>query len=129
MSESKIRITDLRDKKQRGDKIAMLTAYDANMARLLDRAGVDVLLVGNSVGVVMLGYEDTLSVTLADMLHHTRAVARGTSRALVVADMPFMTYQVSVEEAVRNAGRLIQAGAAAVKVEGGPAIAGAAKRW
>ena len=98
----------------------MLTAYDATMARLLDRAGVDVLLVGDSVGVVVLGYEHTLPVTLDDMLHHTRAVARGASRALVVADMPFMTYQVSVEEAVRNAGRLLQAGAAAVKVEGGP---------
>lgn len=128
MSESKVRITDLREKKRRGEKIAMLTAYDANMARLLDRAGVDVLLVGDSVGVVMLGYDDTLSVTLDDMLHHTRAVARGTSRALIVADMPFMTYQVSVEEAVRNAGRLIQAGAAAVKLEGGPAIAGAVRR-
>ena len=128
MSEPKVRITDLREKKRRGEKIVMLTAYDANMARLFDGSGVDVLLVGDSVGVVMLGYEDTLSVTLDDMLHHTRAVARGTSRALVVADMPFMTYQVSVEEAVRNAGRLIQAGAAAVKVEGGPAIAGAVRR-
>lgn len=128
MSESRVRVPDLREKKRRGEKIAMLTAYDANMARLLDRAGVDVLLVGDSVGVVMLGHEDTLAVTLDDMLHHTRAVARGASRALVVADMPFMTYQVSVEEAVRNAGRLIQAGAAAVKVEGGPAIAGAIRR-
>jgi 3-methyl-2-oxobutanoate hydroxymethyltransferase len=128
MSTSKVRITDLREKKRRGEKIAMLTAYDANMARLLDRAGIDVLLVGDSVGVVMLGYEDTLAVTLDDMLHHTRAVARGTSHALVVADMPFMTYQVSVEEAVRNAGRLLQAGAAAVKVEGGPAITGAVRR-
>jgi 3-methyl-2-oxobutanoate hydroxymethyltransferase len=87
-----------------------------------------VLLVGDSVGVVVLGYEHTLPVTLDEMLHHTRAVARGASRALVVADMPFMSYQVSVEEAVRNAGRLIQAGAAAVKVEGGPAIAGAVRR-
>ena len=128
MSDSRVRVTDLREKKRRGEKIAMLTAYDANMARLFDRAGIDVLLVGDSVGVVMLGYEDTLSVTLDDMLHHTRAVARGTSRALVVADMPFMTYQVSVEEAVRNAGRLIQAGAEAVKVEGGLAIAGAVRR-
>jgi len=128
MSESRIRITDLREKKRRGEKIAMLTAYDANMARLFDGAGLDVLLVGDSVGVVMLGYDDTLSVTLDDMLHHTRAVARGTSRALIVADMPFMTYQVSIEEAVRNAGRLIQAGAAAVKVEGGPAVAGAVRR-
>src|SRR5262245_41145698 len=124
MSESKVRITDLREKKRRGEKIAMLTAYDANMARLLDRAGVDVLLVGDSVGVVMLGYEDTLSVTLDDMLHHTRAVARGTSRALIVADMPFMTYQVSVGEAVRNAGRLAQAGAGAVERGGRPASAG-----
>jgi 3-methyl-2-oxobutanoate hydroxymethyltransferase len=128
MSNARVRVPDLREKKQRGEKIAMLTAYDATMARLLDGAGVDVLLVGDSVGVVVLGYEHTLPVTLDDMLHHTRAVARGASRALVVADMPFMTYQVSVEEAVRNAGRLLQAGAAAVKVEGGPAIAGAVRR-
>ena len=124
---------DLRERKRRGEKIAVLTAYDATMARLLDRAGVDVLLVGDSVGMVVLGHEHTLPVTLDDMLHHTRAVARGTQRALVVADMPFMTYQVSVEEAVRNAGRLLQAGAAAVKVEGGPADrrapSGAWWRW
>jgi len=128
MSEPRVRVPDLREKKRRGEKIAVLTAYDATMARLLDGAGVDVLLVGDSVGVVVLGYEHTLPVTLDDMLHHTRAVARGATRALVVADMPFMTYQVSVEEAVRNAGRLLQAGAAAVKVEGGPAIAGAIRR-
>ena len=123
-----MRVPDLREKKRRGEKIAVLTAYDATMARLLDGAGVDVLLVGDSVGVVVLGYEHTLPVTLDDMLHHTRAVARGATRALVVADMPFMTYQVSVEEAVRNAGRLLQAGAAAVKVEGGPAVTGAIRR-
>ena len=128
MSDAKVRVPDLRERKRRGEKIAVLTAYDATMARLLDRAGVDVLLVGDSVGVVVLGHEHTLPVTLDDMLHHTRAVARGTSRALIVADMPFMSYQVSVEEAVRNAGRLLQAGAAAVKVEGGPAIAGAVRR-
>jgi len=128
MSELKVRVTTLREKKRRGEKIAVLTAYDATMARLLESAGVDVLLVGDSVGVVVLGYEHTLPVTLDEMLHHTKAVARGASRALVVADMPFMTYQVSVEEAVRNAGRLLQAGAAAVKVEGGPAIAGAVRR-
>jgi len=128
MSETRMRVPDLREKKRRHEKIAVLTAYDATMARLLDGAGVDVLLVGDSVGVVVLGYEHTLPVTLDDMLHHTRAVARGATRALVVADMPFMTYQVSVEEAVRNAGRLLQAGAAAVKVEGGPAIAGAIRR-
>ena len=128
MSERHVRVPDLREKKRRGEKIVVLTAYDATMARLLDRSGVDVLLVGDSVGPVVLGYEHTLPVTLDDMLHHTRAVARGTSRALIVADMPFMSYQVSVEEAVRNAGRLLQAGAAAVKVEGGPAIAGAVRR-
>jgi 3-methyl-2-oxobutanoate hydroxymethyltransferase len=128
MNQNRIRVPDLRERKQRGEKIVMLTAYDATMARLLDGAGVDVLLVGDSVGVVVLGYEHTLPVTLDDILHHTRAVARGASRALVVSDMPFMTYQVSVEEAVRNAGRLLQAGAVAVKVEGGSAIAGAARR-
>ena len=96
MSERHVRVPDLRERKRRGEKIVVLTAYDATMARLLDRAGVDVLLVGDSVGPVMLGYEHTLPVTLDDMLHHTRAVARGTQRALVVADMPFMTYQVSI---------------------------------
>lgn len=102
----------------------MLTAYDSTMARLLDRAGVDVLLVGDSVGMVVLGYDSTIPVTIDMMIHHTRAVSRGTSRALVLADMPFLSYQVSVEEAVRNAGRLIQeGGAAAVKVEGaGPVL-------
>src|SRR5215216_5489793 len=109
MSETRVRVPDLREKKRRGEKIAVLTAYDATMARLLDGAGIDVLLVGDSVGIVMLGYEHTLPVTLDDMLHHTRAVARGVSHALIVADMPFMTYQVSVEEAVRNAGALLQA--------------------
>jgi len=128
MSDAKVRVPDLRERKRRGEKIAVLTAYDATMARILDRAGVDVLLVGDSVGVVVLGYEHTLPVTLDEMLHHTRAVARGAARALVVADMPFMTYQVSIEEAVRNAGRLLQAGAAAVKVEGGPPILGAVRR-
>jgi 3-methyl-2-oxobutanoate hydroxymethyltransferase len=128
MSAPRVRVPDLKDKKRRGEKIAMLTAYDATIARILDRAGVDVLLVGDSVGVVVLGYEHTLPVTLDDILHHTRAVARGASRALVVADMPFMTYQVSIEEAVRNAGRLLQAGAAAVKVEGGSPILGAVRR-
>ena len=128
MSDAKVRVPDLRERKRRGEKIAVLTAYDATMARLLERAGVDVLLVGDSVGMVVLGYEHTLPVTIDDMLHHTRAVARGASRALVVADMPFMTYQASVEDAVRNAGHLLQAGAAAVKVEGGVAIAGAVRR-
>jgi 3-methyl-2-oxobutanoate hydroxymethyltransferase len=115
-----IRVRDLKEKKRRGEKIAMLTVYDATMARLLDRAGIDVFLVGDSLGMVIQGHETTLPVTLEAILHHTDAVTRGTIRALVVADMPFLSYQVSVPEAVRNAGRLIQqGGAAAVKLEGG----------
>lgn len=115
-----VRAPDLRRMKTRGERIAMLTAYDATMARLLDRAGVDVLLVGDSLGMVILGDDSTVKVTLDDVVHHTRAVARGAQRALVVADMPFLTYQAGLSEAVRNAGRLIQqGGAAAVKIEGG----------
>jgi len=104
--------------------IAMITAYDAPSARLVDEAGVDVILVGDSLGMVTLGYDSTLPVTLEAMIHHTRAVARGAKRALVVADMPFMTFQVSAEEALRNAGRLLaEGGARAVKLEGGASIA------
>ena len=118
-----IRIPDLKAKKDRGEKIAMLTAYDATMARLFDGAGVDALLVGDSLGMVVLGFETTLPVTMAAMIHHTQAVVRGTERALVIADMPFLSYQVSVEDAVRNAGRLLQdGGATAVKLEGGRAV-------
>jgi len=107
----------------------MLAAYDATMARLLDRAGIDVLLVGDSLGTVILGCDTTLPVTLEAMLHHTRAVRNGTARALVVADMPFLTYQVSAAQALRNAGRLLQeGGAAAVKLEGGAAIAETVER-
>jgi len=116
----RVRVPDLRDMKVRGEKIAMLTAYDALMARTLDRAGVDVLLVGDSLGMVLLGYDTTLPVTLDVMVHHTRAVSRGTHRALVLADMPFLTYQISPAEALRNAGRLVQEGGAhSVKLEGG----------
>src|SRR6266550_5759493 len=96
-----VRVPDLRAMKERGEKIAVLTAYDFTMARILDRAGIDVILVGDSVGMVVLGYETTLPVTIEVMIHHTAAVTRGVSRALVVADMPFLTYQVSTEEAVR----------------------------
>ncbi|HUO30481.1 MAG TPA: 3-methyl-2-oxobutanoate hydroxymethyltransferase [Bryobacteraceae bacterium] len=130
MTETKrVRVPDLAARKQRGEKIAMLTAYDYTMARLLDRAGIDVLLVGDSLGMVMLGHETTLPVTLDAMIHHTRAVSRGTQRALVIADMPFLTYQVSVEEAMRNAARLIQEGGAhAVKLEGGGAAIEATAR-
>jgi 3-methyl-2-oxobutanoate hydroxymethyltransferase len=131
MSErvKRVRVPDLKQMKQRGEKIAVLTAYDALMARLLDRAGLDVLLVGDSLGMVLLGYETTLPVTLEAMIHHTQAVTRGTRRALVVADMPFLTYQVSEAEAVRNAGRLIQEGGAhAVKIEGGRPVVEVARR-
>ena len=121
---NRVRIPDLIRKKARGEKIATLTAYDATMARVLDRAGIDILLVGDSLGTVILGYETTIPVTLEAMIHHSRAVTNGASRALVVADMPFLTYQISVEETVRNAGRLIQeGGAAAVKLEGGEPVA------
>src|SRR5580704_7996974 len=113
----------LKEMKQRGEKIAMLTAYDAMMARLLDCAGIDVLLVGDSLGMVLLGYETTLPVTLDAMVHHTAAVSRGAKRALIVADMPFLSYQITVPDALRNAGRLGQSGGAnAVKIEGGRSV-------
>src|SRR5207244_3479958 len=124
-----VRVPDLRTMKERGEKISVLTAYDATMARLLDRAGVDIILVGDSVGMVVLGFDNTLPVTLDMMIHHTSAVSRGAKRALIVADMPFLTFQLSMEEAMRNAGRLIQEGrAAAVKIEGGRQIADTAQR-
>jgi 3-methyl-2-oxobutanoate hydroxymethyltransferase len=117
---NKVRTSTLLDMKKKGEKIAVLTCYDASMARLLDAQGIDVLLVGDSVGNVKLGYDDTIPVTLEEMLHHTRAVARGRENALLVADMPFLTYESDPKEAVRNAGRLVkEAGAEAVKVEGG----------
>jgi 3-methyl-2-oxobutanoate hydroxymethyltransferase len=128
-SARQIRVPDLALMKTRGERIVMVTAYDATMSRLLDRAGVDMLLVGDSLGNVILGLESTVSVTLDAMVHHTSAVARGAKRALVVADMPFLTYQVSPEEALRNAARLFQeGGAAAVKVEGGSAVAPTVRR-
>ena len=124
-----VRVPDLRAMKERGEKIAVLTAYDFTMARILDRAGVEVILVGDSVGMVVLGYDTTLPVTLDMMIHHTAAVSRGAKRALIIADMPFLTFQLSLEEAMRNAGRLIQeGGAAAVKIEGGRQIVETAKR-
>jgi 3-methyl-2-oxobutanoate hydroxymethyltransferase len=118
-----VRISDLHEMKSKGTKISVLTAYDATMARLLDKAGIDVILVGDSVGMVVLGYENTIPVTLEMMIHHAQAVSRGTRRALVVVDMPFFTYQIAADEAIRNAGRLVQEGhAAAVKVEGGQPV-------
>ncbi|GBD17408.1 3-methyl-2-oxobutanoate hydroxymethyltransferase [bacterium HR26] len=119
----RITVRDLAEMKRSGQRIAMVTAYDYPLARLLDEAGIPIVLVGDSLGMTALGYETTLPVTLEEMIHHTRAVVRGTQRAMVVADMPFLTYQVSSEEAVRNAGRLIQEGGAqAVKLEGGRSI-------
>ena len=107
-------------KKQRKEPITMITAYDYAIARAVDEAEIDAILVGDSVGMVVLGYETTLPVTMADMLHHCKAVARGASYALLIGDMPFMSYQASVEEAVRNAGRFLQeAGMDAIKLEGG----------
>lgn len=110
--------------KEEKQKITMLTAYDYSFAKLMDEAGVNSILVGDSVGMVCLGYEDTLPVTMEDMIHHTKAVTRGAKNALVVADMPFMSYQTSVYDAVMNAGRLIkEGGAQAVKLEGGLEVA------
>ena len=109
--------------KTSGEKLTMLTAYDYSMAKLIDECGVNGILVGDSLGMVCLGYKDTLSVTMDDMLHHTKAVARGTTNALVVSDMPFMSYQASIYDAVKNAGRFIQeAGAQAIKLEGGAIV-------
>lgn len=106
--------------KEKGEKLTMLTAYDYSTAKIQDEAGVDAILVGDSLGMVMLGYENTLSVTMEDMLHHSRAVTRGAKNALVVTDMPFMSYQTSVYDAVVNAGRLVKEGQAdAIKLEGG----------
>lgn len=120
----RLRVPDVQKKKQQGEKVTMLTAYDFLLARLLDEAGVDILLVGDSVGMVLLGFETTLPVTLEMMIHHSQAVSRGAQRALVVADMPFLSYQVSPSDAVQNAGRLIQeGGVAAVKIEGGRVMA------
>lgn len=109
-----------RQAKEKGERLTMLTAYDYSTAKLVDEAGIHSILVGDSLGMVCLGYEDTLSVTMEDMIHHTKAVSRGAKEALVIADMPFMSYQTSVYDAVVNAGRLVKEGhAQAVKLEGG----------
>lgn len=109
-----------KESKKNGEKLTMLTAYDYTTAKLLDESGVDSILVGDSLGMVVLGYDDTLSVTMEDMIHHSSAVARGAKNALVITDMPFMSYQTSVYDAVVNAGRLVKEGRAqAVKLEGG----------
>ena len=113
-------VNTFKQAKENGDKLTMLTAYDYSTAKMIDEAGIDSILVGDSLGMVCLGYPDTLSVTMEDMIHHTKAVTRGAKEAFVVADMPFMSYQTSVYDAVVNAGRLIKEGHAhAVKLEGG----------
>lgn len=120
----RVTIGELKEMKQRGEKIAMLTAYDYATAKLMDEVGVPLLLVGDSLGMVILGYESTIPVTMEEMLHHTKAVVRGTKRGLVVGDMPFMTYHASISDALYNAGRFIQEGGAqAVKLEGGESMA------
>jgi 3-methyl-2-oxobutanoate hydroxymethyltransferase len=136
MAADKITAASIRARKASGaglaagaEKIAVLTAYDASFARVFDAAGVDALLVGDTLGMVVQGSSNTLAVTLDDIIYHTRAVARGASRALIVADMPFMSYQVSAEQALVSAGRLIQEGGAeAVKLEGGAPVCEAAAR-
>ncbi|MFP3976247.1 MAG: 3-methyl-2-oxobutanoate hydroxymethyltransferase, partial [Dehalococcoidia bacterium] len=119
-----VTIKQVLEMKQKGEKFSMLTAYDYSTARLVDEAGVPLILVGDSLGMVVLGYDSTIPVTMDVMIHHTKAVARGAKNALVVGDLPFMTYHVSVEDALRNAGRFLQeAGAQAVKLEGGEEVA------
>ncbi|MDO8535536.1 MAG: 3-methyl-2-oxobutanoate hydroxymethyltransferase [Candidatus Omnitrophota bacterium] len=123
MERKKITITDLQDKKRDGKKITMLTAYDYPMARLVDDAGMDVILVGDSLGMVVLGLDSTVPVTMDMMIHHAMAVRRGTKYAFLIGDMPFMSYQISKEEAIRNAGRFMkEAGCDAVKLEGGDEV-------
>lgn len=123
MTRDKVTVRTLRRMKERGEKITMLTAYDYPMARAVDEAGIDVILVGDSVGMVVLGHPTTLPVTMDDMVHHSKAVVRGVARAQVVVDLPFMSYQVGREDALRNAGRLVkEGGAEAVKMEGGQEV-------
>ncbi len=118
--DAKTTVVTLQQKKDRGERIAMLTAYDFPTARILDAAGIDALLVGDSLAMVVLGHETTLAVTMDEMLHHARAVARGARRSLLIADLPFLSYQADAAEAVRNAGRFLkEAGMDAVKLEGG----------
>ena len=129
LERKKVTVPAIVDMKKRGEKIAMLTAYDFLFGKILDDAGLDILLVGDSGAMVFSGYDTTLPITLDEMIYHTRAVRRGVKRALLVADMPFLTYQVSSDEAVRNAGRLLkEAGAEAVKLEGGAAVAETVRR-
>jgi 3-methyl-2-oxobutanoate hydroxymethyltransferase len=125
----RVSINDIKEMKTKKEKIVMLTAYDYSTAKLVDEAGIPLILVGDSLGMVILGYESTIPVTMDEMIHHTKAVARGTTQALAIGDMPFMTYHTNISDALRNAARFIQEGGAqAVKLEGGVTVAETAKR-
>ena len=125
----RVTVNQIREMKAKGEKISCLTAYDYTTAKIVDEAGIPLILVGDSLGMVVLGYESTIPVTIEEMLHHTKAVTRGAKQAMVIGDMPFMTYHLSVEQALRNATRFIQeAGAQAVKLEGGVTVADKIKR-
>jgi 3-methyl-2-oxobutanoate hydroxymethyltransferase len=125
----RVTITEIKEMKHRKEKIPMLTTYDYVTAKMVDEAGVPLILVGDSLGMVMLGYESTIPVTMEEMIHHTKAVVRGAKKALIIGDMPFMTYHVSVSDALHNAARFIQEGGAqAVKLEGGEVVAETVRR-
>ncbi len=125
----RVNIAQIKEMKQKGEKIAMLTAYDYSTAKIVDEVGVPLILVGDSLGMVVLGYETPIPVTMDVMIHHTKAVVRGTNKALIVGDMPFMTYHISIEDALRNAARFIQeAGCQSVKLEGGVTVADKVKK-
>ena len=125
----RVTITEIKEMKQRKEKIPMLTAYDYVTAKMVDEAGVPLILVGDSLGMVMLGYESTIPVTMEEMIHHTKAVVRGAKKALIIGDMPFMSYHISVSDALHNAARFIQEGGAqAVKLEGGEVVAEKVRR-
>ncbi len=124
MGQDKITIGYLQEKKRAGKKITMMTAYDYPTAKLVDKVGIDTILVGDSLGMVVLGYDSTVSVTMDEMLHHLKAVSRGAKKSFIIGDMPFMSYHVSIEKAVENAGRFIkEGGCEAVKLEGGTKMA------
>ena len=124
MERKKVTIADLMAKKEKGEKIAMVTAYDYPTAQMVDKAGIETILVGDSLGMVVLGYTSTVPVTMEEMIHHTKAVTRGTTYAFVLGDMPFMSYQAGIENAIENAGRFIkEAECDAVKLEGGSEVA------
>ncbi len=125
----RVTIAQIREMKQKGEKIAMLTAYDYSTAKIVDQAGLPLILVGDSLGMVVLGYENPIPVTLDVMIHHTKAVVRGTSQAMIVGDLPFMTYHISTEDALRSAARFVQeAGCQSVKLEGGVTVAEKVRR-